>query len=278
MWISKKNLIVLVFISLQSLLYCEDLKNDPVPVTVFFNDLGQNILGTVSYCYGVPFLASGLITYVFIETGVDWAYNRFAYNHEPLAKAASITDYIGFATPVLIPIGVYLGGRFEANTKMQIAGLAIAQAVGITEGYHLILKLVTGRKAPGITKNTGDNRNTTDTEDYSDDFAFGFARRGFIDGWPSGHTMAAISTAVVLSEIYNDNLAVKISSWSFAAFISIGISLSGHWASDVIAGVLMSYATGKVVARSFNKLLSKKENDNVSLIVLPNYIGVNFRY
>jgi membrane-associated phospholipid phosphatase len=134
------------------------------------------------------------------------------------------------------------------------------------------MKGITGRISPGII-DIADHTRSSETTDYSADFAWGFGKRGFIAGWPSGHTANAFAAAATISEIYPDTW-IKVASYAYALFIGLGVSLCVHWSSEVFAGALIGYTIGKTVGRSFNQLLGKKPNNGATFYVIPNAIGV----
>ena len=159
------------------------------------------------------------------------------------------------------------------NQKLQVTGVALGQSLILSIAYSSVLKGITGRISPGIA-DVLDHEKSYNTADYSNKFDWGFGKRGFIAGWPSGHTMNAFAAAAALSEIYYDNILVKAVSYGYAVFIGLGVSWCVHWSSEVFAGALIGYAIGKTTGRSFSKLINGKQDDNVSLYVAPNMIGV----
>ncbi|MDR3337135.1 MAG: phosphatase PAP2 family protein [Treponema sp.] len=271
--IKKLQILIIVLFVLQINLYGQNRENSLVPLSKVFHDIGFNVLHSMTYNYGLNFIGAAAGTYILIETGLDWQYNRLAYNNLVLAYMGFPALFIGYVMPAVLPISFYLLGRNKRNEKLQITGLALVQSLAISAGYFTIMKGITGRISPGIVDVLDHNRNAQ-TNDYSGDFAWGFGKRGFIAGWPSGHTTIAMASAAVISEIYNDNIWLKAAAYSYAAFIGIGMSFCVHWSSEVFAGALIGYAVGKTVGKSFNRLLNKKTEDTVSLYFTPVSAGV----
>jgi presenilin-like A22 family membrane protease len=85
--------------------------------------------------------------------------------------------------------------------------------------------------------------------------------------------MNAVAAAVTLSEIYHDELWVKVAAYSYAVVLSYGMTFCDHWVSDVLAGWLLGYGIGKTIGASFSPLTSPKESA-LSLDIRPNYVGV----
>jgi hypothetical protein len=119
-----------------------------------------------------------------------------------------------------------------------------------------------------------------DTEDYSNDWAFGFMERGVMSGWPSSHTMVAFAMATTLAEMYPDNQWLKIGAFTYAGCVGVGVSLFSHWSSEVFAGALIGYAIGKSVGHSFNQLLDEnnKTKMSYSLYAVPGGIGLTVNF
>jgi membrane-associated phospholipid phosphatase len=271
--IKKLQILIIVLFVLQINLYGQNRENALVPLSTVFHDIGFNVLHSMTYNYGLNFIGAAAGTYILIETGLDWKYNRLAYNNLVLGYMGFPSLFIGYVMPAVLPISFYLLGRNKRNEKLQITGLALVQSLAISAGYVTIMKGITGRISPGIVDVLDHNR-SAQTNDYSGDFVWGFGRRGFIAGWPSGHTTIAMASAAVISEIYDDNIWLKAAAYSYAAFIGIGMSFCVHWSSEVFAGALIGYAVGKTVGKSFNRLLNEKTEDTVSLYFTPVSAGV----
>jgi membrane-associated phospholipid phosphatase len=226
-----------------------------IPFRAVFHDIGWNVLHSFTHNYGLNFVGAGLYTYAFIASGLDWRWNRLAYNHNTLVVGGMPALYIEYGAPFVVPAVFYLTGRHTGNTRLQASGLAITQAIVLTFGVQSILKVSTGRAAPGIVTELDQKRGGR-----NDDFSgkFNWFNMNFVAGWPSGHTATAFAAAAAISQIYPD-IHVKIAAFSYAALIGLGVSFSVHWASDVIAGALIGSAIGATVGKSFNRLLEGGE-------------------
>jgi membrane-associated phospholipid phosphatase len=251
----------------------EETNTGIIPVSKLFHGIGKNAVDSIFFNNGLYFITAMMGTYVMIDSGFDWHYNRTVYNNQTLIYSGYPALFIGYVMPFVSPAGFYLLGRGKGDQKLQAAGLALGQSLLLSVLYSSILKSITGRISPGIT-DVLDHKRSYNTVNYSNEFNWGFGRKGFIAGWPSGHTMNAFAAAAVLSEIYHDNVLVKVASYSYAVFIGLGVSWCVHWSSEVFAGALIGYAIGKTVGGSFNRLLSSKQEYTVALYVTPNMIGV----
>jgi membrane-associated phospholipid phosphatase len=252
-------------------------KKDMVPLSTLFFDIGKNTLGSLTINYGSNFAAAGLGTWLFIESGIDWKWRNFAYNQESLANAAySSAMYAGYAVPIATPLVFYIAGLFERDEKLQITAMALVQSMALENGFHAILKLSTGRSDPYIINQYHHKRIDT-SSDFSGEFDW--FKMVLLDGWPSGHTLSAFTTAATISEIYKDNLPIKIAFYSYAVLVGIGVSLNVHWASDVLAGALIGYAVGTTVGRSFSKLVNPVVQDNkISFFITAEPLGFLVRF
>jgi membrane-associated phospholipid phosphatase len=251
----------------------EETGNGIMPVSKVFHNIGKNAVGSLFFNNGLNFITAAMGTYLIMDSGFDWRYNRFAYEHPALIYSGYPALFIGYIVPAAAPVTFYMLGRGKTNPRLQATGLALGQSLLLSAVYASVLKGITGRASPGIAGILDHNR-SYDTTDYSNEFNWGFGKRGFIAGWPSAHTMNAFAAAAVLSEIYDDSMLIKVASYSYAVFIGLGVSWCVHWSSEVFAGALIGYAIGKTVGRSFSKLLNDKKNGPVDLYVTPNAVGV----
>ncbi|GHT94546.1 hypothetical protein FACS1894141_1420 [Spirochaetia bacterium] len=243
----------------------------PVPLSELFHNIGTNALHSITYNYGLNFIGAGLGTWAFIETGIDWQWNRLSYNNPPLTKSGLPALYAGYVVPAITPMVFYITGRYTDDEKLQTTGLALVQSLMLTLTMQSVLKMSTGRALPGLVTELDQTRSPR-TDDFSGEF--NWFNMNFIGGWPSGHTANAFSAAATIAEIYKDNLLVKIAVYSYAVFIGLGVSLSVHWASEVFAGALIGYAIGKTVGKSFSQMSGDNQNNKVSFYITPDSIGV----
>ncbi|MDR0926907.1 MAG: phosphatase PAP2 family protein [Ignavibacteria bacterium] len=260
--------IFLAFLFCSAYIFGQDTNDyKSVQFLKLFHNFGNNTLHSVTHNYGANYALGALGTYALIESGIDWKWNRIAYNNQGLAYAGMPSGLIGFVAPIGVPLYMYFHGENIKDSKMQIAGLAVGQAAILGVGISSIIKAFTGRKAPGILDKNAD------TNDYSNDWDFGFMERGVFNGWPSSHTAVAVAMATTLAEIYPENSAVQIGAIAYSIFIGAGMSVNAHWLSDVVAGALVGYAIGKSVGYSFNQLLNDDKKD-IEYSIYPTFGGI----
>jgi membrane-associated phospholipid phosphatase len=246
-----------------------------VPLSFVFHNIGGNVLDSLTYNYGLHFIAAGAGTWAFIETGLDWKWRVIAYDNPWLFSSGMPTVFIGYVVPGIVPLAMYLTGRSFSDEKLQITGMALTQTLFLTLGIQAILKMSTGRALPGIVTELDHTRDSR-TDDFSGEFAL--FNMNFIGGWPSSHTAAAFSAAATITELYHDNPAVKIGAYAYAALMGLGVSVSVHWASDVLAGALIGYAIGKTVGKSYRKLREHRvEASALAFYASYNSLGIRIR-
>ena len=238
-----------------------------VPLSTIFNNFGENLWDSVTYNFGLNLGLSIVGTYSIIETGLDWKYYQAVYGNRALTNYGLTVNITGYAAPVIFPLAAYAAGIFSNDEKLQVLGAALAQTTIIATGMNIVMKGITGRRQAGIY-----DLDPQET-DYSNDFSFGFFRGGTIDGWPSGHTMNAVASAIVISELYKDKLLVRIAAFAYAGVLSIGMTFFDHWLSDVVAGWILGYGIGKTVGKSFANL-ENSGKQNISFDLRRNYFGI----
>ncbi|GHT93039.1 hypothetical protein FACS1894140_5850 [Spirochaetia bacterium] len=242
-----------------------------VPLSMAFHNIGRNALHSFTYNYGLNFIGAGLGTWAFIEGGVDWKWNRLAYDNIWLVNSGRPALEGGIIVPAVTPIAFYVTGRYLKNERLQITGLALVQTHLLTLGIQSIFKMSTGRAKPGLVTRF-DHTRSCRTDDFSDEFDW--FNMDFVAGWPSGHTANAFAAAATIAEIYKDNLPLKIAVYSYAAFIGFGVSVTVHWASDVLAGALIGFAIGKTVGHNFSQYLGNQEKSKLSFYATHQSMGV----
>ena len=261
-------LLILIFASLN--FAEENSRKEDISFFLMFNNIGHNLLYSFAHNYGLNYAVGTFATYGMIESGVDWKWNKYADENNWLHYAGRSAGITGFILPVAAPLALYFGSD---NRETQITGLALGQSALLAFSISSSIKAITGRHQPAI----GDDDRPKD--DFSDDFKFGFFRRGVFHGWPSSHTAVAFATASTLVELYPGNTAVAIGAYTYATFIGAGMSVLAHWGSDIIAGALMGVAIGKTVGKNFYALKNKeKEESTVSFYIVPNAAGVVWRF
>jgi membrane-associated phospholipid phosphatase len=264
-------LLMLIFPSAKLMASDQD---DKMPVFKdLFHNMDQNLWHSFSNGYGLYHLAAAGLSYGLIKGGADWDYHSFMQENQAIPRAGFAGVIAGGLIPLTVPFFLYFKGKSVQDARLMYTGLALGQAAMngllITSTY----KTFTGRKPPH------DLNNNRMEQDYSDDFNFGFMRRGIFDGWPSGHTTNAFAMAAVLWEMYPENQQLKIYSGAYAFFIGLSVSTNIHWFSDFVAGALIGYSIGKSVGQSFKNLSEGKTDDNgTAFLITPQGIQITYRF
>jgi hypothetical protein len=176
----------------------------------------------------------------------------------------------GGLMPVAAPIYLYYRAKSDNNPRLMLTSYALGQSVIISLIVSSGYKAITGRKPPEIF-----DKDSNDHSDYSDDFNFGFFRRGIFDGWPSGHTTTAAAMATTLIKLHPENKPLRRAVILYAVLIGAGVSTNIHWLSDAVAGGLIGYSIGTTIGGSYNSLPDGVRNQKkISLIPKENGLVV----
>jgi len=254
----------------------DEIKSGIVPLTMVFHNVGWNVLHSFTYNYGLNFIGAGYGTVVSIKSGLDWKWNRLAYNNDWMPMIGGNANYIGYAVPALTPVVLYFTGLSIRNEKLQMTGLALTQSLMLTMLIQTPLKIATGRTWPGIVDGWDSplSKRSDRTDDYSGEF--NWFDLDAVGGWPSGHTANAFTAAATIAQIYHENTILKVAVYTYASLIGLGMSVYDHWASDVFSGALIGFAIGTTVGRSYRSSIDEKEN-KVMFYATPNSVGVLIR-
>lgn len=269
-WKSVALTIFIIYLSIN--IYGQDSLNTykRVPVTKVFYKLGHNAVGSFKYHYGLNYIIAGATTYGMVESNIDWIWYRFTYKNHWIYDTGYSSVYTGSIVPTALSLGLYIYGRAEKNSDIQITGLALGQAALLGLAISSGLKVVTGRVPPTKLKFTDDLRG---------DFRFGFMRGGANNGWPSSHTCVAFAMATALIELYPNNTAIKICSLTYASLIGLGVSTNIHWASDAVAGALIGWAIGRTVGISFRNLMNGSQKSQAyNFYITPTGVCFNYKF
>lgn len=174
---------------------------------------------------------------------------------------------------------LYRSGKQNGDVESLGAAFVIVDATVITLATATVLKFVTARTPPDIhTQRT--------TQELSEEFSFGFGRRGIFTGWPSGHVSHTVAVTSALAHYYPDKSWVKWTGLALSAYTVVTVSTfrSGqmHWFSDAVAGGLMGYAIGSTVGQKSRARIEGREvvSEAVSWtpVVTPEFKGISLSF
>ena len=151
-----------------------------------------------------------------------------------------LNNFSRFASPVYLFAlsgGLWLLGRGISEERLERTGVLATRALVSDLIVVGALKVVTGRQRPP----TGSFGGPADGFDGSEQRSF-----------PSGHASAAWAVAAVVSSRHRQRW-VPFVFYGFAGALSLARVAGGrHFYGDVVAGGLIGYGVGKMVARSAN--------------------------
>ena len=138
---------------------------------------------------------------------------------------------------VLIAGGLYSYGLGAKDGEARAAGADTLASMAMIELALLPLKYGLGRARP--------NQNLGDAS---------FKPLSGQDSFPSGHTTFAFAGAAAITEHY-DSAWVQCLAYGVATLTGLSrMEANAHWASDVLAGLLLGTAIGKSVTRMNQRL------------------------
>lgn len=155
------------------------------------------------------------------------------YFLEPIGKGI-------YTLPLLASMYIY--GSASGNNKPKTVALLGVKAFIISSVFGQIIKHVTHRHRP--------------YQNDPPDFRKWYGPFSDIKytSFPSGHTISAFSIATVLAEAYKDKKWIPVVSYSLATLAGLSrMHDNQHWATDVFAGAVIGYFTGRFIFRSYMK-------------------------
>ena len=165
-----------------------------------------------------------------------------SYFHRASAFHGFNAIFAGNATAfgtIAAPISLYAAGLIRKDSKMQRTALLAGEAVADSELVTTFLKDATRRVRPAAIPTKGN---------YSDSWfeSGGSFFRGS-GSFPSGHTIAAVSVATVISRRYGaKHRWVPYVAYGVAALVGASrLSLSAHFLSDVFMGGALGYSISR---------------------------------
>jgi len=217
---------------------------------ILFFKLPRNFARSLwSYSFFLHLCAIGF-TYILISRGFDWFY--FQHTRSVVFLWVFLPAIvIGYIVPFLSPLILYIRGKSERNFRKLNAAFALGQATIISFLIFSFFKIIAGRAAPELFHAIG----AIDTSRE-----FNFLEGGLVSGWPSGHTAWAFAMAVTLWFLYPESKKIRYFSIVYAIYIGLGMSVTFHWFSDVVAGIFIGLAVGVVVGKCFRNRYSQLKN------------------
>jgi len=204
-----------------------------------FYRLPQNIWKIFSGKNLLWHLLAIIVTVAIVVPGFDWWYFKSTQN-VIFSRLMFPGVFLGLFVPILVPLFLLIVGTVQKNSKLLNSGFASAQASALGWLVSVFYKVFTGRPGP-----------VGSMVDISKVFHFGFFRGGIFWGWPSSHTTVAFAFGLSLFMLNSKNKFVKFLSLVYAIYVGIAVSMTIHWFSDFVAGVIFGSIVGITVGKSF---------------------------
>ncbi len=155
--------------------------------------------------------------------------------------------------------GLYAGGRLTYHERTAQAALTGTRAFVITAINVQILKMAIGRERP--------------SESSQPYYFHGPSLHHH--ALPSGHTAVAFAMASAIAHTYPEKPLLGAGLYAVAALTAWSRVNDGkHWPSDVFAGAVLGYFTGRVVADNEQDQASMKQKISYLPLISPHYTGV----
>jgi membrane-associated phospholipid phosphatase len=192
-----------------------------------------------------------VLTLAIVMSGSDWHY-YLSTRGNVILQLARPAILLGGLVPIWGTLFFLLVGAVGKNQRIMTTAWALGQAAIIGSLLSSAYKAFTGRIPPPFARHFG--MAVTDTAslpDTSHGFQFGILKGGMFWGWPSSHTTIAFAMAVCLITLYPGNKKLFFGALAYALYIGLGVSVTIHWFSEFVAGVIIGSVIGMVVGRSF---------------------------
>jgi membrane-associated phospholipid phosphatase len=174
-------------------------------------------------------------------------------HNKPLRNVSSYVTRFGgqYEAFVLAGLGAY--GFIFKNTKVKTTTLLATQSYITSAVISALLKELMGRQRPTYYDPKYAEAEPTFRGPF---FNGGKDKDGknLNNSFPSGHTTAAFSAATVYAMEYKDKPLIPILSYTAATLIGLSrITENKHWFTDVLAGAMLGYLTGRQVVNNYHR-------------------------
>lgn len=145
-----------------------------------------------------------------------------------------VNPFGGRTVPLSLSASLYLTGKLISNKKLEHSSAASFQAIAYSGIITACLKTIIGRARPYVNGEPSYFKpiNTELKESFH--------------SFPSGHSTAAWAFITPYAENYNKALYILPASVSLAR-----IYKNKHWLSDVVAGGIIGYISGRIINQKF---------------------------
>lgn len=202
--------------------------------------------------------------FVVLELGLSLADESIQSNALQLrTNSKTVRDISNYVTQfgglyevyTLVGLGTY-GFIFKKNKLVTTTFLA-TQAYITGEAITGVVKFITGRQRPDYYITTTSNPDPSFHGPFSG--VKDFSGNKINSSFPSGHTTVAFAAATVFAMEYKDKPLIPILSYTAATLIGLSrITENRHWFTDVLAGAVLGFFTGKQVSDNYHRYAKLK--------------------
>ena len=221
--------------------------------------------------FGSFVLAEGGLA--FLDKPIQRNAFSFRNNHASISKVSGYVTNFGGAYEVytLAAFGAY--GLIFKSDKVKTTTLLATQAYITGGAMESVLKFLSGRQRPEYYSLSS----PVPSPRFHDPFSTGKDINGktLNSSFPSGHTTVAFAAATVFAVEYKNVPAIPIIAYTSATLIGLSrITENKHWATDVLAGAVLGYFTGRQVVNNYHRyatLKSPKSKRTISFNLQYNF-------
>ncbi|MEO5893660.1 MAG: phosphatase PAP2 family protein [Ferruginibacter sp.] len=179
-------------------------------------------------------------------------------NNNPWSSSYSkaVSD-IGGSFEIVPLAAIAATGFITKNEKLKTTTALAVQSYTTTSVWTYVLKAAFGRQRPSnFDPNSALNRPTFNGPFYE-------FTKGDNGAFPSGHAALAFAAATVYAKEYKNIPAIPIISYTLAGLITFSrITQNKHWATDLIAGSLLGFASGTQVVNNYHRYARLKRKES----------------
>lgn len=194
-----------------------------------------------------------VLTIVIVRSGFDWSY-YLSTRGDVFRLFARPAIMLGTLMPILLTLIILIVGEVGKNRRIITTAWALGQAALLGYFISCCYKAFTGRIPPPFRGFRMSAANNGSLIDSSHGFQFGFLKGGVFWGWPSSHTTVTFAMTICLITLYPKNKVFVFFALLYAFYIGLGVSVTIHWFSEFVAGVVIGSVIGMVVGRSFKTM------------------------
>ena len=184
-----------------------------------------------------------------------WA-ATFRKNNAWSSSYSKAVSGIGGSFEIVPLAGIAATGFITKNEKLKTTTALAVQAYTTTSVWTYFLKVAFGRQRPS---NFDPNSNLNRPTFYG---PFHKLAKGDNGAFPSGHAALAFAAATVYAKEYKNIPAIPIISYTLAGLITFSrITQNKHWATDLIAGSILGFASGTQVVNNYHRYARIKRKE-----------------